>query len=143
VLLGIYVIGLAVVALSPVSPIRGVDLSQELDSAGLGWVTYTQLESFANVMLFVPLGLLIALLVSTRWWWAVVVVLVLLAGGIELGQALFLPGRVPTIDDVLANSTGAVVGVAIAAVIRGVAYLAKRGRGADRARPVAATKLNQ
>ena len=121
-----YVVALAVIALSPVSPIRGVDLSQELDASGLGWVTYTQLESFANVVLFVPFGLLIALLVPTRWWWLVVVGLIVAAGGIELGQALFLPGRVPSIDDVLANSTGGVAGVVIAAVIRGTAWLVKR-----------------
>jgi glycopeptide antibiotics resistance protein len=128
VLLGVYVIALAVIALSPVSPIRGLDLSQELDSAGLGWVTYTQLESFANVLLFVPFGLLIALLVPTQWWWVVVVGLVVVAGGIELGQALFLPGRVPSIDDVLANSTGGAIGVGIAAIIRGVAWAVRRAR---------------
>ena len=127
-LLGVYVIALAVIALSPVSPIRGLDLSQELDSAGLGWVTYTQLESFANVVLFIPFGLLIALLVPTRWWWAVVVGLVLVAGGIELGQALFLPGRVPSIDDVLANSTGGAIGVGIAAIIRAIAWASRRAR---------------
>lgn len=118
------------IALSPVSPIRGVDLSQELEATGLGWVTYTQLESAANVALFIPLGLLIALLVPTRWWWAVVVGLALLAGGIELGQALFLPGRVPTIDDVLANATGGVIGVALAAVIRGIGWAIRRARSA-------------
>ena len=127
-LLGVYVIVLAVIALSPVSPIRGLDLSQELDAAGLGWVTYTQLESFANVVLFVPFGLLIALLVPTRWWWVVVVGLVLAAAGIELGQALFLPGRVPSVDDVVANSTGGIIGVAIAAIIRSIAWAVRRAR---------------
>ncbi|CAN5286984.1 hypothetical protein BH11ACT5_BH11ACT5_14560 [soil metagenome] len=127
-LLGVYVVALAVIALSPVSPIRGLDLSQELDAAGMGWVTYTQLESFANVVLFVPFGLLIALLVPTRWWWVVVVGLVLIAGGIELGQALFLPGRVPSIDDVLANSTGGAIGVGIAGVIRAIAWAVGRAR---------------
>jgi len=131
VLLGVYVIALAVIALSPVSPIRGLDLSQELDAAGMGWVTYTQLESFANVVLFVPFGLLIALLVPTRWWWVVVVGLVAVAGGIELGQALFLPGRVPSIDDVLANSTGGAIGVIIAGVIRGIAWATRRARRAE------------
>ena len=121
-----YVIVLAVIALSPVSPIRGLDLSQELEASGLGWVTYTQLESFANVVLFVPFGLLIALLVPTRWWWLVVIGLIAVAGGIELGQALFLPGRVPTIDDVLANSTGGVAGVLIAGIIRGIGWLVTR-----------------
>ena len=121
-----YVIVLAVIALSPVSPIRGLDLSQELEASGLGWVTYTQLESFANVVLFVPFGLLIALLAPTRWWWLVVIGLIAVAGGIELGQALFLPGRVPTIDDVLANSTGGVAGVLIAGIIRGIRWLVTR-----------------
>lgn len=130
-LLGAYLIGLTIVALSPENPINGVDLSRQLHALGLDWVTYTQLESFANVMLFVPLGLLIALLTPTRWWWAVVVALVVVAGGIELGQALFLPGRVPTIDDVLANGTGGLIGVMVAAVIRGVARATRRARGAE------------
>ena len=122
---------LAVIALSPISPIRGVDLSQELDATGFGWVTYTQLESFANVVLFVPFGLLIALLVPTRWWWLVVVGLIAIAAAIELGQALFLPGRVASLDDVIANSTGGVVGVAIAAIIRGVRWAIRRARRSE------------
>lgn len=128
VILGVYVLALGVIALSPVSPIRGLDLSQQLDSLGLGWVTYTQLESFANVMLFVPFGLLIALLVPTSWWWLVVLGLITVAGGIELGQALFLPGRVPSLDDVIANSTGGVAGVLIAAVIRGIGWAIRTAR---------------
>ena len=124
-------ITLGIVALSPVSPIDGLDLSQELDATGLGWVTYTQLESFANVLLFVPFGLLIALLSPTRWWWAVIVGLILVAICIELGQAVFLPGRVASMGDVLANSTGGVVGVILAAIIRGLAGATRRARGAE------------
>jgi len=127
----VYLVTLAVIALSPISPIRGVDLSQELDATGFGWVTYTQLESFANVVLFVPFGLLIALLVPTRWWWLVVVGLIAIAAAIELGQALFLPGRVASLDDVIANSTGGVVGVAIAAIIRGVRWAIRRARRSE------------
>lgn len=130
-ILGVYVVALGIIALSPVSPIRGLDLSQQLDSLGLGWVTYTQLESFANVVLFVPFGLLIALLVSTNWWWLVVVGLIAAAAGIELGQALFLPGRVASLDDVIANSTGGVAGVLIAAVIRGIGWAIRRARSAE------------
>ncbi len=122
---------LGVIALSPISPIRGVDLSQELNATGLGWVTYTQLESFANVMLFVPFGLLIALLVPTNWWWLVVVGLIAAAAGIELGQALFLPGRVASFDDVVANSTGGVAGVVIAGIIRGIGWAIRRSRSAE------------
>jgi len=122
------VITLGIVALSPVSPIDGLDLSQELDATGLGWVTYTQLESFANVLLFVPFGLLIALLSPTRWWWAVVVGLILVAICIELGQAAFLPGRVASLGDVIANSAGGAVGVAIAAIIRGIGRAIRRAR---------------
>jgi glycopeptide antibiotics resistance protein len=127
----VYVVGLAIVALSPVSPVHGVDLSQELDALGLDWITYTKLESFANIVLFVPLGLLVALLVPTKWWWAVIVGLALVAGGIELGQALFLPNRVPTLNDVLANTMGGVVGVALAAIIRGIARATRRARRAE------------
>jgi glycopeptide antibiotics resistance protein len=114
--------------LSPISPIRGLDLSEELNATGFGWVTYTQLESFANVALFVPFGLLISLLVPTRWWWLVVVGLAVAAAGIELGQALFLPGRVASIDDVVANTTGGVLGVLIAAGIRAIVWATRRAR---------------
>ena len=130
-LLGLYVIALAIIALSPVSPIRGIDLSQELNSTGLSWVTYTQLEWFANVMLFVPFGLLIALLSPTRWWWAVVVGLALVSICIELGQAAFLPGRVASVGDVMANSLGGLIGVGIAAIIRGIAWATRKAHRAE------------
>ena len=93
--------------------------------------TYIVLEILANVVLFVPFGLLIALLVPTRWWWLVVVGLIAIAAAIELGQALFLPGRVASLDDVIANSTGGVVGVAIAAIIRGVRWAIRRARRSE------------
>lgn len=127
ILLGLYVVAGAALVLWP-GGIRGVDLSSELNATGLGWVTYVQLESFANVLLFVPLGLLIALMVPTRAWWIVTLTLVGLSCSIELVQHFFIPGRVGSLADVAANTTGAVAGILLAGLIRGIAFLVRRMR---------------
>jgi glycopeptide antibiotics resistance protein len=75
-----------------------------------GWVNYSFVENLANVLMFVPFGLLAAAwLPARRIWWAA-------AGGIvascliESAQALLLPNRFATIYDVTANSLGAALG---------------------------------
>ena len=113
-LLAAYVIGLAVIAFSPTSIGDGSDFGDELRLLGLGWVSYEQLESAANVILFIPFGLLITFIAGARRWWIVAIGLGLAAAAIEVGQALFLPGRIATIDDVLANTAGGLIGIGIA-----------------------------
>lgn len=73
-------------------------------------------EFLGNILLFVPLGIFVALLISRRYWWALLFVGTAFSGGIELGQYLFLPGRVPDVRDLISNSTGFILG-AIAAVV--------------------------
>jgi len=79
------------------------------------WVGYDQVEFTANVALFVPVGLLLALELRRRPWW----VPALAGAGIsvlaELAQALLRPDRFATGWDVLANTLGAVVGSILAA----------------------------
>lgn len=77
------------------------------------WFNYHFIEFTANIALFVPFGVL-AVFATGRWhvWLAV------LAGGgasvvIEAVQWLLLPERFPSGLDVLANTIGTVVGVAI------------------------------
>lgn len=61
-----------------------------------------------NVLLFVPLGALVAL--ATRWaWWWVTMAAVLASGAIELVQWAWLV-REASVQDVVANTLGAFVG---------------------------------
>jgi len=77
-----------------------------------GWVTLSGLELTANVVMFVPLGLLgVPLVGRDRWWWVVVAGFVLTCA-IELTQ-LAVPGRVTDIRDVVANTSGAVIGTLV------------------------------
>lgn len=115
--------GLALIAFWPNSVTRGVDLGDELNAIGLGWMTYEQLESVANVILFIPFGLLIALMIPTRRWWILAVGIVVAAFAIEFGQAVFLPRRVATLADVIANVTGGMIGLGLAGIIRAVGLL--------------------
>jgi glycopeptide antibiotics resistance protein len=80
------------------------------------FVNYGVLEFLANIAMFVPIGLLVALLFGPRWWWAAFFVCAALSVSIELYQYLLLPDRFATVRDVIANSTGGLIGTFIAAV---------------------------
>jgi VanZ family protein len=90
------------------------------------WFGYDTIESLANVAFFVPLGLLVVLLAGARWWWAGAGAGLLVSATIETGQALFLPARYATIDDVVANTMGAVLGALLGALLLGVAARRRR-----------------
>lgn len=110
-----------------------------VDAAGSRWLTrvlaaahrhglperidYAAVESLANVVYFVPLGLLVVLLAGARWWWAAIAAGLVVSTCIETGQALLLPARTATIDDVAANGVGAVVGA-----MAGVLLLSRAAR---------------
>jgi glycopeptide antibiotics resistance protein len=94
------------------------------------WVNYELLEFTANIALFLPLGLLGVVLVGVDRWWLTVVAGFLLSSVIELSQLLFLPSRFPTLYDVLANTTGAVLGALLAVLAYDAAASRKRTRNA-------------
>ena len=115
-----YVIGILVLTLTP----RGFQsrMPQVLDlvlgfahrTLGWHWLGFTKLELIANVLVFVPIGVLAFLLLRTR-----PIILALLVGpvlsfGVELVQATLLPHRVASLVDVAANSLGATAGVVLA-----------------------------
>ncbi len=65
-------------------------------------------ESVLNVLLFVPFGAALALRRLSLG--RTVVAAVALSAAVELGQLLVVPGRTTSVDDLLLNTTGALVG---------------------------------
>ena len=83
------------------------------------WMSYSSVEFTANIVFFVPVGLVVVLLVGLRrWWWGAVAGCVI-SGSVELGQLLFLPDRFASLDDVLSNTTGALLGALVGVVVLG------------------------
>lgn len=108
------------ITLNPSQPTDGGwvrDALVFLGERGLpAWVTYDVIEVAANVVLFVPFGLLLGLAYrgAPRLLWPTVLGLAL-SLAIEFSQAAFLPARFPTVSDVAANAVGALIGAALAA----------------------------
>ncbi len=76
-------------------------------------IGYVVLEFLANIALFVPLGVLVALGWRRLPWWGVTVLGFTLSAVIEIVQ-LWLPTRFPTLSDVVANTLGALIGALLA-----------------------------
>jgi glycopeptide antibiotics resistance protein len=81
------------------------------------WVDYDFAEFSANVALFVPVGLFVGMLAGARRWWLGIVVGFFTSCGIEIGQLMFLPERFATVNDVIANTLGAVFGTVFALLV--------------------------
>ncbi|GAB2490036.1 hypothetical protein GCM10008929_12990 [Alkalibacterium psychrotolerans] len=95
------------------------------------WVIHRQLRKFAHFIIFLFLGtfLIHALTVSNvRGWKAILIALLvsfLYAVSDELHQA-FVPGRTPLVMDVLIDTAGATVGVALYSLVNGLFKLFRR-----------------
>lgn len=83
---------------------------------GLRWVDYAVAEFSANVLLFVPMGLLFTLLLGAWRWWIAVAIGVAATLGIEFAQ-LFLPARFTDARDLLANTLGTLIGVGVGLLV--------------------------
>jgi glycopeptide antibiotics resistance protein len=124
VLTAMYLVVVLLVTLWPRTIDNGLDpyidrLLEKLWSKGVPrFVDYGFIEFSANIAFFVPVGFLLGLLLSHRFWWIAIVGGGLLSASVETAQGLFLPGRVSSLGDVLANSTGAVIGCLVAVAVR-------------------------
>ncbi|MBN6190626.1 VanZ family protein [Microbacterium sp. K41] len=74
------------------------------------------LEILANVALFVPVGLLLALALPRLRLWQVVLCGGLMSVVIEAVQGL-MPSRVPALSDIIANTSGTLIGAVLALVL--------------------------
>lgn len=86
------------------------------------WFGYNKLEYAANVVMFVPLGFLVAMSLPARIWWLALVVCPGASIAIELTQGAVLSARFASISDVVANSIGAVVGIFFAVLLRAIVH---------------------
>lgn len=130
VLLGLpYVAGILLLTLSPQPVQRRMPVLLDLvvrfvhDELGWSWLGFNRLEFLANVLVFVPIGILAFMLFRER-----LILLAFAAGpvlsvGVEIAQEMLLPHRVSTVVDVFANSVGATAGVLLA---WGISRLARR-----------------
>ncbi len=109
---------------SPIDgPVEGLlaRVIAELHERGVpAFVDYTFIEAFANILLFVPVGLLFGLMVPLRWWPIALLLGPALSALIEVVQRYALDERYATVQDVIANSIGATIGVFLAVLLRGV-----------------------
>jgi VanZ family protein len=108
---------------SPVDkPVQG-ELSAVLDflhECGIPvWFNYTFVEAAANVVLFVPVGIVATLAFPGNRWWRNAALGLVVSGCMELGQQLFLSSRVASPLDLVTNTAGGALGIGLAqAVLR-------------------------
>jgi hypothetical protein len=131
-----YVVALALVAFWPTpvdeSSHDGIDaFLARLHRRGFPlWISYELIEFIANIVMFVPVGFFVVVLAGMPRWWLGFLAGVAGSCVIELGQLVFLPERMPTLNDVMANTTGAAVGTVIALVTLQIARSRPSGRPA-------------
>ena len=122
ILTAVYLLAVAGITLDPApgnpagNPLLRSLLRAVSSVPGLGWVDYGVAEFTANVLLFVPMGVLFTLLLGVWRWWLAVGIGVFATLVIEFVQR-FLPARVSDPRDLLANTLGTLVGVAIVALL--------------------------
>lgn len=93
---------------------------ERLHRVGLpAWFDYAATEFSANVVFFVPLGVFVVLLLGARRWWVGAGTGFVLSVVIEVSQSLFLPARFGSVDDVVSNTCGAVIGALVGVMVVG------------------------
>ena len=123
-LTAMYLVVVLLVTLWPTTVDQGMSpyiqrLLEKLWSKGVPtFVDYGFIEFSANIVFFVPVGFLLGVLVSHRYWWLAIVGGAALSAAVETAQGLLLPARVASLGDVLANTSGALVGCTVAVALR-------------------------
>lgn len=95
------------------------------------WINYHFVEAVANLALFIPFGFLVATSRPGTAWSRLVVIGLVTSSCIEVGQLFFVTARVPSVLDIVTNTVGTAVGVALAK------WVTLRNRRAGRNEPPA------
>ncbi|MET3370108.1 UNVERIFIED_CONTAM: VanZ family protein [Jeotgalibacillus campisalis] len=121
--LTVYLAGLALIGFWPTPvdrPVHGTitTVLKYLHTHGVpGWFDYHFVEASANIVMFVPLGILAAMAMPTKTWWHLTGIGLLVSLCMEFGQLLFLSARFSSPVDVVTNVSGAVIGIVAARVL--------------------------
>jgi glycopeptide antibiotics resistance protein len=78
------------------------------------WFNYAFVEACANVVLFVPVGIVATLAFPSNRWWRNAALGLVVSGCMELGQQLFLSSRVASPLDLVTNTAGGALGTVLA-----------------------------
>ena len=114
-LLALYAAALALIAFWPTPVDRGATgLLREIARV-VPLLSHDVVEFTANIALFVPLGVLLALALPRRRVLVLPIALVV-TSAIEVGQAVFLAERTASVRDVVANTAGAALGLLLAVI---------------------------
>lgn len=129
ILLACYAVALAAIALWPVPVDGGARPLLRSVTEALPFLTYERIEFTANVALFVPLGLLLVFTLA-RSRYLVLPVAIVTSVCIEMAQAVALEQRTSSLLDIVANVTGACVGMILGALVDRAVVREPRGAGA-------------
>lgn len=116
ILLALYVLTLALIAFWPVPVDRGAGPLLRAITRAVPWLSYSMIEVGANVLLFVPFGILLALVLSLRRMLVMPIALAVTVL-IESVQWLLLADRTPALSDIIANLAGAAAGLTIVLLV--------------------------
>jgi glycopeptide antibiotics resistance protein len=123
-MLVVYSLIVFVITLTPQAPGAGFvsrivyRFIASMNARGFAWVDFLLIEFIGNILMFVPLGIFAALLISRKAWWTLLFMGSAFSGFIELFQATFLPERYPEVRDLVSNTTGFLIGACIAIFLR-------------------------
>ena len=105
-----------------------VRVVETMSSNGFAYMSYDLVDAAANVMWFVPIGVLALITIGRRYWIVALLLCVALSCVVEVVQASVLSSRVGSISDVVANSMGAVMGILVGVIIDQFRSLRQRRR---------------
>jgi VanZ family protein len=117
--LAVYAVVLALIAFWPTHVDEGMGPFLQAVTAAVPILTYPRIEFGANILLFVPLGVLLMLILRQRY--LIMPIALTVTVSIESIQSLMGPARTASVHDVLANTTGAAVGTLVVAATAAVA----------------------
>ena len=114
-----------VLTLTPDAPTPGLvqfheSLARLVSRITLGQtdVSVEEAEALANVLLFVPIGLLLRLALPRAWSSLLLALATAASLGIEVVQYVLLPDRTPSLVDVLTNGGGTAIGLVLGADVQ-------------------------
>lgn len=91
-----------------------------------GWFGYGEVEFTANVLMFIPLGFLAGLALPDRVAWLALLLVPAASVAVEWAQGQFLAQRFSTLQDVIANTVGGLIGVLVAFAVRAMVHARDR-----------------